>query len=356
MKNTIFTEYSLIMIMRRTYRGRIIAIIAIFLLSVACSKEVEVMSVQLSESAVSLIVGETATLVATVEPSIADYDGIIWTSSDPSVVTVSDGVIQVHKAGTATITASAGGVISRACTVTVDLPVVEVNDPVEPEVDAPETVESGETTESTDPVESGESDTVSEDSEEVDAEDVEPKEAIEEAEPELVETEAEEQEETGEPEEPSEEDPVAVGRCFVYDVDFGEEGSYINIDSLITVTDWRDRDLNDYPNYWGYYGPFVITFDLKNAECDLNGKRQLLPHSATLFQTEPGLASFKDPESGSEIPLPENRHGFLMCKFITTELTGTFNIYVKAKVKYGFGTIETDWITIPVVMELPKQS
>ena len=316
------------------------------------------MSVHLSESSVTLMVGETATLVATVEPSIADYDGISWTSSDPSVATVTDGVVQVHKAGTATITASAGGVISRACTVTVDLPVVEVNDPVEPvepEVEAPETVESGETTESTDSAESGDSDDVSKQSEEVDAAEVEPEESGE-TEPETVEAEAEEQEEAGEPEEPSEEDPVVLGRCFVYDVDFGEEGSYINIDSLITVTDWRDRDFNDYPNYWGYYGPFVITFDLKNAECDLNGKRQLLPHSATLFQTEPGVASFKDPESGSEIPLPENRHGFLMCKFITTELTGTFNIYVKAKVKYGFGTIETDWITIPVVMELPKQS
>ena len=354
------------MIMRRTYIGRFSAIIAIFLLSVACSKEVEVVSVLLSESAVSLIVGETATLVATVEPSIADYDGISWTSSDPSVVTVTDGVIQVHKAGTATITASAGGVISRACTVTVDLPVVEVNDPVEPvepEVGTPETVESGEsgeTTESTDSAETGESnDDVSEEFEETEDVSEESGETVTveaeiegsgETETETVEEDAEE------PEESSEEDPVVLGRCFVYDVDFGEEGSYINIDSLITVTDWRDRDLNDYPNYWGYYGPFVITFDLKNAECDLNGKRQILPHSATLFQTEPGVASFKDPESGSEIPLPENRHGFLMCKFITTELTGTFNIYVKAKVKYGFGTIETDWITIPVVMELPKQS
>ena len=107
-------------------------------------------------------------------------------------------------------------------------------------------------------------------------------------------------------------------------------------------------------NYWGYYGPFEITFDLNNAECDLNGERQPLPHSANLFQTEPGATSTKDPESGSVITLPENRHGFLMFKFITTGLTDTFNIFVKAKVKYGFGTIETDWITIPVVIDLPK--
>ena len=40
-----------------------------------------------------------------------------------------------------------------------------------------------------------------------------------------------------------------------------------------------------------------------------------------------------------------------MCKFSTVGLTQAFNIYVKARIKYGFGTIQTDWITIPVVMD-----
>ena len=341
------------MIMERARIGLFGAIISILLLSVACSKEVEVMSVSLSESSMTLMVGETATLVATVEPSLADYDGIRWSSSDPSVVTVTDGVIQVHKVGSAIITASAGGVTSRACTVTVDVPVVEVNEPEDPS-EPTGTAETAETTETNEPAESTE-----------DTETVGTEETVETngdaEEPEVVQETAEEVEDAELEPEPVEEEaeesvdavPV-VGRCFVYDVDFGEEGSYINIDSLITVTDWRDRDFNDYTNYWGYYGPFEITFDIKNAECDLNGERQPLPHSANLLQTEPGATSTKDPESGSVITLPENRHGFLMFKFITTGLTDIFNIFVKAKVKYGFGTIETDWITIPVVMELPK--
>ena len=334
------------MIMERARLGLFGAIISILLLSVACSKEVEVMSVSLSENSMTLMVGETATLVATVEPSLADYDGIRWSSSDPSVVTVTDGVIQVHKVGSAIITASAGGVTSRACTVTVDVPVVEVNEPE----DLSEPTETAEAAETTDTNEVAEA---TEDTETVETE--EPVETTGDSEDhEVVQETAEEVEDAELEPEPEPVVPVTIGKCFVYDVDFGEEGSYINIDSLITVTDWRDRDFNDYTNYWGYYGPFEITFDLNNAECDLNGERQPLPHSANLFQTEPGATSTKDPESGSVITLPENRHGFLMFKFITTGLTDTFNIFVKAKVKYGFGTIETDWITIPVVIDLPK--
>ena len=90
-----------------------------------------------------------------------------------------------------------------------------------------------------------------------------------------------------------------------------------------------------------------ITFDIANAECDLNGKRQPLPkNSVTLVQTKPGSTVANDPESGIGVSLPANRNGFLMCKFTTVGLTESFNIFLKAKVKYGFGTIQTDWITI----------
>ena len=95
-----------------------------------------------------------------------------------------------------------------------------------------------------------------------------------------------------------------------------------------------------------------ITFDIANAECDLNGKRQPLPkNSVTLVQTKPGSTVANDPESGIGVSLPANRNGFLMCKFTTVGLTESFNIFIKAKVKYGFGTIQTDWITIKVVIE-----
>ena len=332
--------------MKRADIGRFIAIISILLLSVACSKEVEVMSVSLSENSMTLMVGETATLVATVVPSVADYDGINWISSDPSVVTVTDGVIQVHKVGSAIITASAGGVTSRACTVTVDVPVVRVNEPEEPSEPA-ENAETAETTETNEATEATE-----------DTENAGTEETVETTgdseEPEVVQETAEEARDAELEPEPEPAVSVMIGKCFVYDVDFGEKGSYIDIDSLITVTDWRGRDFEDYPNYWGYYGPFEFTVDIANAECDLNGTRQTLPQSITLVQTEAGTTTVKDPSSGSEVTLPANRHGFLICKFTTVGLTEGFNIFIKAKVKYGFGTIQTDWIAIPVVMGIPE--
>ena len=353
----------------RTRIGILSVFVSLLLVSVSCSKEIDVMSVSLSESSMTLMVGETATLLAVVEPSLANYDGVKWSSSDPSVATVSDGVIQVHKVGTARITASAGGVVSDICTVTVDevptpeVPAVEAPAPEDPVVEAPSTetpaveVAGDETPEVETPAASEGDET---------AESTESAESAETGEPAETPGEATDAAETPDPVDPTDTDDVpetveavaepeaeavALGEHFVYDVDFGEKGSFIDIDSLVTVVDWRDRDFNDYPNYWGYYGPFVITFDLDNAECDLNGERQSLPKSVTLIQTEPGTVSVKDPTSGSLFSLPENRHGFLMCKFSTTGLTQAFNIYVKAVVKYGFGTIQTDWITIPVVMD-----
>ena len=98
----------------------IISMIVLLLLSVGCTKTIEVSSVRLSESSMTLTVGESATLQAVVEPSGADYDGVTWTSSDASVASVSNGLVKANKVGTATITATAGGV-SGTCAVTVDV-------------------------------------------------------------------------------------------------------------------------------------------------------------------------------------------------------------------------------------------
>ena len=320
-------------------------VLSLLLFLVSCSKGIDVMAVRLNESALTLKVGETAKLVAVVEPSAADYDGISWSSSDPSVVTVENGEIQVHKVGTAVIRASAGGVVSNICTITVDLEQV-------PEVAAeiiPEGVE--ETPEAVESTEEPEQAEVPENAETLE----EPESEIIENDPETVEPEItpDESEPTEEADEVEETTLIVSGEKFVYDVDFGEKGSYIDIDSLITVTDWRGRSFDEYPDYWGYYGPFEFTVDIDNAECDLNGTRQPLPKSITLIQTGAGATTVKDPSGGGEVKLPANRHGFLMCRFSTVGLTDGFNIFIKAKVKYGFGTIQTDWIAIPVVMGIP---
>ena len=75
---------------------------------------------RLSESSVTLKVGGTKQLSAIVEPAAAEYEGITWTSSDPSVVSVANGQLSARKLGTATITASTEGVTSSPCTVTVE--------------------------------------------------------------------------------------------------------------------------------------------------------------------------------------------------------------------------------------------
>ena len=69
---------------------------------------VNVTGVTLSETAASLTVGgETLTLTATVLPDDATDKTVTWTSSDPTVATVADGVVTAVAAGTATITATA---------------------------------------------------------------------------------------------------------------------------------------------------------------------------------------------------------------------------------------------------------
>ena len=77
-----------------------------------------VTGVSLNKTSLSLSIYETFKLDATVSPSNATDPKITWSSSDASVVAVSNGMIKGLKAGTATITVTAGGK-TATCTVTV---------------------------------------------------------------------------------------------------------------------------------------------------------------------------------------------------------------------------------------------
>ena len=87
--------------------------------------QVKVSSVSLNTATIEMIEGETFSLVATVLPKDAEYDGVIWASSNASVASVNSGTVTAVKEGTATITASAGGK-SSTCTVKVSAKVVTV--------------------------------------------------------------------------------------------------------------------------------------------------------------------------------------------------------------------------------------
>ena len=93
----------------------------------------EVTSVTLNTYALSLEVGKTGKLSATVLPDSAANKSITWSSSKTDVASVSsNGTVTAKKAGTAVITATAVNGKSASCTVTVTGGSTEPTEPVEP--------------------------------------------------------------------------------------------------------------------------------------------------------------------------------------------------------------------------------
>ena len=79
---------------------------------------VPVTSVVITPASLEIKEGETATLVATLLPEDSDLREATWTSSDPSIVTVQNGVVTAVAPGTAVITAKADDA-AGTCTITV---------------------------------------------------------------------------------------------------------------------------------------------------------------------------------------------------------------------------------------------
>ena len=87
-------------------------------------KVVSVTGVSLNESSITLDVGGSKTLTATVAPENATNKKVRWTSDNETVATVSeDGVVTAVAGGTAVITATThDGLFTASCTVTVNAP------------------------------------------------------------------------------------------------------------------------------------------------------------------------------------------------------------------------------------------
>ena len=87
---------------------------------------IEVTSVSLNKTSLTLEIGESETLTATVLPSNATDKSVTWTSSDKSVVTVINGRITAVGAGAATITAKTSNGKTAICSIIVKEPAPEI--------------------------------------------------------------------------------------------------------------------------------------------------------------------------------------------------------------------------------------
>ena len=91
---------------------KVFALFLLFSGIIACVPKEEIVPVSgimVSPGSLSLAVGSSATLTATIYPSEASGLDIDWSSSDPSVATVNNGTVTAVKKGEATILATAGG-------------------------------------------------------------------------------------------------------------------------------------------------------------------------------------------------------------------------------------------------------
>lgn len=82
------------------------------------AQEIPVQSVSLSAATLTLNEGESKTLTATVLPANATSRVVVWRVAPAGFATVANGVVTGIKAGSCTVTATAGGK-SASCTVTV---------------------------------------------------------------------------------------------------------------------------------------------------------------------------------------------------------------------------------------------
>ncbi len=101
---------------------KMILFLSVAMLLAGCNKDnapVAVSEVTLSRTALTMTVGDTEKLTATVLPEHAGYDGLVWSSNNASVALVDvEGLVTAVSAGNATITATVGGK-QATCEVTV---------------------------------------------------------------------------------------------------------------------------------------------------------------------------------------------------------------------------------------------
>ena len=89
-------------------------------------EQVQATGITITPASLTLKVGESRTLTASVQPSDATDRTVVWQSTNSAVAAVTDGKVTARSSGTAVIVASTSNGKSAVCTVTVTEPTVEV--------------------------------------------------------------------------------------------------------------------------------------------------------------------------------------------------------------------------------------
>ena len=110
------------------HNAAVTAALGAMLLLGGCQKEpIAVTGVSVSPTTLSLTVGQSETITATVMPADAANKAVTWSSDNDAVASVSNGKVTAKSAGTAKITVkTADGGKSATCSVTVAEPIVAV--------------------------------------------------------------------------------------------------------------------------------------------------------------------------------------------------------------------------------------
>ena len=97
-----------------------VVLLSVMALTVFCScGQAEIESIIMTNSDITMTVGDTTTLSYVVNPQNASQKGLTWSSSNESVATVDDGTVKALKDGNATITVMTPKGIKATCNVTV---------------------------------------------------------------------------------------------------------------------------------------------------------------------------------------------------------------------------------------------
>ncbi len=110
---------------KRRFFKLMVIVLLLVIVSTSCKKNVS--SVTLDKTTLTLVEGKSETLTATVEPDKAENKSITWSSNNPAVATVINGIVNAISEGTAIITATTEDNNKTAtCNVTVIPPSIDL--------------------------------------------------------------------------------------------------------------------------------------------------------------------------------------------------------------------------------------